>query len=40
MDPSKAHGCDKLSVKMIKICRESITVPLKIIFEQSIKEVQ
>ena len=29
---------DNISIKMIKICGESITVPLKIIFEQSLKE--
>ena len=27
-----------ISIKMIKICGGSITVPLKIIFEQSLKE--
>ena len=38
LDSSKAHGWDNISIKMIKICGESITVPLKIIFEQSLKE--
>ena len=33
-----AHGWDNISIKMIKICGESTTVPLKIIFEQSLKE--
>ena len=37
-DPAKAHGCDNISIKMIKICSKSLTVPLKIIFEQSLKE--
>ena len=37
LDSSKAHGWDNISIKMIKICGESITVPLKIIFEQSLK---
>ena len=34
-DSSKAYGRDNISIKMIKICGESITVSLKIIFEQS-----
>ena len=34
LDPTKAHGCDNLSVRMIKICNESITIPLKIIFKE------
>ena len=37
LHPAKAHGCDNISVKMSKICGESLTVPLKIIFEQSFK---
>ena len=38
LDPAKAHGCDNISIKMIKISCESLTVPLKITFEQSLKE--
>ena len=39
LDPANAHGCGNISIKMIKICSESLTVPLKIIiFEQSLKE--
>ena len=30
LDPSTAHGCDNLSIKMIQICNEVITIPLKI----------
>ena len=30
----KAHGCDKMSKKMIRVCSESPTVSLKVIFEQ------
>ena len=37
LDSSKAHGYDNLSVKMIKFCEESITIPLKIIFDESLK---
>ena len=38
LDPAKAHGCGNISVKMTKVCSESLTVTLKIIFEQSLKE--
>ena len=38
LDPAKAHGCGNISIKMIKVCSESLTVTLKIIFEQSLKE--
>ena len=38
LDPAKVHGCDSISIKMIKICSESLTAPLRIIFEQSVKE--
>ena len=34
----KAHGCDNISIKMIKICSLSLTLPLKIIFEHSLKK--
>ena len=40
LDPAKAHGCDNISIKMIKTCGESLTAPLKIIFEQSLKEAK
>ena len=39
LDPNKAHGCDNISIRMIKICSQSLTLPLKIIFEHSIKKV-
>ena len=38
LDLSKAHGWDNISIKMIKICGESITVPLKIVFEPSLNK--
>ena len=38
LDPTKAHGCEKLSIKMIQICNEVITIPLKLIFDQSLKK--
>ena len=37
-DPNKAHGCNNISIKMIKICCQSLTLPLKVIFEHSIKK--
>ena len=37
LDPNKAYGCDNISIKMMKICSQSLTLPLKIIFEHSIK---
>ena len=33
LNSKKAHGYDNLSIRMIKICEESISLPLKIIFE-------
>ena len=38
LDPNKAHGCDNISIKMIKICSQSLILPLKIIFEHSLKK--
>ena len=38
LDPAKPHGCGNISIKMIKICTESLTVLLRIILEQSLKE--
>ena len=38
LDPNKAHGCDNISIKMIKICSEPLILPLKIIFEHSLKK--
>ena len=37
LDSSKSHGHDNISIKMIKICSESVTIPLKILFEESLK---
>ena len=33
LDPNKAHGHDKISIAMVKICDDSISKPLKLIFE-------
>ena len=38
LDSSKSHGCDNISIKMIKICSESVTITLKTIFEESLKK--
>ena len=38
LDPNKAHGCDNISIKMIKICSQSLILLLKIIFEHSLKK--
>ena len=36
LDSNKAHGHDKISIRMIKICGKSICKPLQIIFSQCI----
>ena len=38
LDSSKTHGWDNILIRMIKIFGKSITVPLKIMLEQSLKE--
>ena len=37
LDPSKAHGCDKMSIAMIKICDFTIVEPLCMIFEKCLE---
>ena len=34
---NKAHGCDGISVRMIKICDESLRKPLLILYKNSLK---
>ena len=36
LDPNKAHGHDKMSIRMIKICSTSICKPLRLIFSHCI----
>ena len=36
LNPNKAHGHDNISIKMIKMCGDSIITPLKLIFESAI----
>ena len=38
LDSSEPHGFDNISIKMTKICSESVTISLKIIFEDSLKK--
>ena len=38
LDPNKAHGHDMLSIRMIKLCENSICKPLSIIFNDCLKE--
>ena len=38
LDTTKTHGYDNLSIRMIKMCGESIIFPLKIIFQESLKK--
>ena len=37
LNTSKAHGHDNISIKMIKMCGDTIITPLKLIFESAIK---
>ena len=37
LNSNKAHGWDDISIRMVKICDESIAYPLKIIFETALK---
>ena len=38
LDPNKAHGHDMLSIRMIKLCGNSIWKPLSIIFKDCLSE--
>ena len=38
LDPNKSNGWDILSVRMIKLCSDSLIYPLKCIFEGALKE--
>ena len=39
LDSKKAHGVDNISIRMIKLCGDSIIVPLTLIFEDCIDKV-
>ena len=34
LDPNKAHGHDKISIRMLQLCGNSICKPLELIFQQ------
>ena len=38
LNSNKAHGWDGISVRMIKICDESLIVPLRLIFENCLHQ--
>ena len=37
LNPTKAHGWDGISIKMIKMCEQSIITPLTIIYKKAIQ---
>ena len=37
LDPNKAHGHDQISIRMLKLCSNSICKPLEIIFNQCLE---
>ena len=38
LDPNKAHGHDKISIRMLKLCGDSINSPLATIFKNCSNE--
>ena len=40
LDPSKTHGCDNISIAMIKTCDFTIVDPLCVIFEKCLETCQ
>ena len=38
LDPNKAHGHDKISVRMLKICGDSLCKPLEMIFKDCLTQ--
>ena len=38
LDPNKLYGWNNLSVRMIKVCGDSLSYPVKFIFEKALKE--
>ena len=40
LEPNKAHGHHMISIRMLKICSESISMPLEIIFKSCIEKGQ
>ena len=38
LNSTKAHGWDKISIRMIKLCGKTIAIPLKLIFRSMLQE--
>ena len=38
LDPNKAHGCDMISIRMLKLCGKSICKLLDLIFQSCMKQ--
>ena len=36
LGPNKAHGCDGISIRMLKLCTKSISKPLHALFNNSV----
>ena len=36
LNSKKAHGADNISISMLKLCADEVSVPLKLIFEKSL----
>ena len=37
LDTNKAHGYDKISIRMLQVCGNSICKPLELIFEEAME---
>ena len=37
LDPNKAHGHDMISIRVVKICDDSICKPLKLVFQSCLE---
>ena len=37
LDVNKAHGHDKISIRMLQLCGNSVCKPLELIFKQSVE---
>ena len=38
LNANKAHGWDKISIRMIKLCGKTIAIPLKLVFRSMLEE--
>lgn len=39
LSPKKVQVCGNISIKMIQVCGKTITAPLRIIFEESLRKM-